>query len=166
MSLELVLFTLYTNCVIYLSRTHLNKDILDQSEGVGFLMIRYERMHSDSKSKLDKISPKTSCPCKQLNQPESLCWTCFKSLSKILNANLRLLEWLMVQMYRERFADGWEKLVLYQSLWIINELKQKMTDKIILSVTKFIKFSSQNVISPTYSKLNEFHDGRNPVRLS
>ena len=73
MSLELVLFTLYTNCVIYLSQTHLNKDILEQSEGVGFLMIRYERMHSDSKSKLDKISPKTSCPCKQLNQPESLC---------------------------------------------------------------------------------------------
>ena len=37
MSLEFVLFTLYTNCVIYLSRTHLDKDILDQSEGVGFL---------------------------------------------------------------------------------------------------------------------------------
>ena len=73
MSLELVLFTLYTNCVIYLSRTHLNKDILDQSKGVGFLMIRNERMHSDSKSKQDKTSPKTSCPCKQLNQPESLC---------------------------------------------------------------------------------------------
>ena len=73
MSLELVLFTLYTNCVIHLSRTHLNKYILDQSEGVGFLMIRYERTHSDSKSKLDKISPKTSYPCKQLDQPESLC---------------------------------------------------------------------------------------------
>ena len=28
---------------------------------------------------------------------------------------------------------------------IINELKQKITDKIILSATKFIKFSSQNV---------------------
>ena len=49
---------------------------------------------------------------------------------------------------------------------LINELKQKMTDKIILSVTKFIKFSSQIVLSPTYSKLNEFHGGRNPVRLS
>ena len=41
-----------------------------------------------------------------------------------------------------------------------------MTDKIILSATKFIKFSSQNVLSPTYSKLNEFHGGQNPVRLS
>ena len=49
---------------------------------------------------------------------------------------------------------------------IINELKQKITDKIILSATKFIKFSSQNVLSPTYSKLNEFHGGRNPVHLS
>ena len=39
-------------------------------------------------------------------------------------------------------------------------------DKIILSATKFIKFSSQNVLSPIYSKLNEFHGGRNPVRLS
>ena len=166
MSLELVLFILYTNCVIYLSRTHLNKDILDQSEGVGFLMIRYERMHSDSKSKLDKISPKTSCPCKQLNQPESLSLACFKSLSKILNANLRLLEWIMVQMYGEGFADRWEGFVFYQSLWIINELKQKMTDKIILSATKFIKFPSQNILSPTYSKLNKFHGWRNPVRLS
>ena len=72
----------------------------------------------------------------------------------------------MVQMYGEGFADRWERLVLYQSLWIINKLKQKMTDKIILSATKFIKFSSQNVLSPTYSKLNEFHGGQNPVRLS
>ena len=71
----------------------------------------------------------------------------------------------MVQMYGEGFADRWG-LVLYQSLWIINELKQKMTDKIILSATKFIKFSSQNVLSPPYSKLNEFHGGRNPVLLS
>ena len=72
----------------------------------------------------------------------------------------------MVQMYGEGFADQWERLVLYQSLWIINELKQKTTDKIILLATKFIKVSSQNFLSPSYSKLNKFHGGRNPVRLS
>ena len=69
-------------------------------------------------------------------------------------------------MYGQEFADRRERLVLYQSLWIINELKQKMTDKIILAATKLNKFSSQNVLSPIYSKLNEFHSGRNPVRLS
>ena len=52
------------------------------------------------------------------------------------------------------------------SVLIINKLKQKMTDKMILSATKFIKFPSQTVLSPTYSKLNEFHGGQNPVRLS
>ena len=72
----------------------------------------------------------------------------------------------MVQMYGQGFADWWERLVLYQLLWLINELKQKMSDKIILSATKLIKFSSQNVLSPIYSKLNEFHGRRNPVRLS
>ena len=49
---------------------------------------------------------------------------------------------------------------------LMNNYKQNMTDKIVLSARKFIKFSSQNVLSPTYSKLNEFHGGRNPVRLS
>ena len=70
-----------------------------------------------------------------------------------------------MQMYGQGFADRWERLVLYQSLWIINELKQKATDK-ILSATKFIKFTSQNVLSRIWSKLIEFHGGRNPVRLS
>ena len=72
----------------------------------------------------------------------------------------------MAQMYGQGFADWQEGLVLYQSLWIINEPKQKMTEKIIISATKFIKFSSQNVLSPIYSKLNEFHGGRNPVPLN
>ena len=59
-----------------------------------------------------------------------------------------------------------ESDLYFISPYEINELKQKMTDKIILSATKFIKFSSQKVLSPTYSKLNEFHGGQNPVRLS
>ena len=62
-------------------------------------------------------------------------------------------------------ADRWEGLVFYQSLWIIDELKQKATDK-ILSATKFINFTSQNVLSPIWSKLNEFPGGQNAVRLS
>ena len=167
MSLELVLFTLYTNCVIYLSQTHLNKDILEQSEGVGFLMIRYERMHSDSKSKLDKISPKTSCPCKTIKSTRKL-------MLDLLQVPLEDTQRKFKIIRMNNGSNVWGRicrpvragLVLYQSLWIINELKQKMTDKIILSATKFIKFSSQNVLSPTYSKLNEFLGGQTPVRLS
>ena len=68
-------------------------------------------------------------------------------------------------MYGQGFADRREGLVLYQSLWIINELKQKTTDK-ILSATKFIEFTSHNVLSPIWRELNEFHGGQNPVRLS
>ena len=50
-------------------------------------------------------------------------------------------------MYGQGFVDQRDKregLVLYQSLWIINELKLKVIDK-ILTDTKFIEFTSQNV---------------------
>ena len=65
-------------------------------------------------------------------------------LSKRLKTNLGLFGWIVIQMYVQRFADQRERFVLYQSLWIINELKQKATEK-ILTATKLIKFTSGDV---------------------